>query len=291
MTLPWRFSVPAGQLPFATIDEMVEMCRCAGITAIEGQVRAFEPLSKQDSWENLAGALGDAGVSVSTFHLPFGPAIDLANFYETERRAAVETTRQWIEDSARLGCKLGITHPNSCPASVDVEGVERFMDQLARSVDDLLPTLREHDYTIAIENMPPGPHRARFGARVEHFERMASRLDDPHVGFCLDTGHALMCEPEQTLEGFIEAMSPRLIAYHLADNAGDRDSHLAPGHGLVDWPSVFGHMERLGYTGVACIETPPFARGPAYSVEAWRGMLERTAELAANALGVNTAAS
>ena len=76
-------------------------------------------------------------------------------------------------------------------------------------------------------------------------------------------------------------MGDRMVAYHLADNAGDRDSHLAPGHGRVDWATVFRKAAERGYDGTMCIETPPFAAGPNYSVEAWKAMVDDTAKLAA----------
>ena len=76
------------------------------------------------------------------------------------------------------------------------------------------------------------------------------------------------------------------IPYHLADNAGDRDSHLAPGHGLVDWSTAFRRAAEIGYAHSMCIETPPFAHGPNYSMEAWKGMVQETDALVERALQV-----
>jgi sugar phosphate isomerase/epimerase len=81
------------------------------------------------------------------------------------------------------------------------------------------------------------------------------------------------------------AMGPRLAGFHLADNAGDRDSHLAPGRGLVDWGRVFRGAAGLGFAGSMCIETPPFAQGPEYRPEAWRELVAQTDRLARQALG------
>lgn len=74
-------------------------------------------------------------------------------------------------------------------------------------------------------------------------------------------------------------MKPALRAFHLVDNAGDRDSHLAPGHGLVDWAQVAALLAEIGFTGTACIEAPPFAYGPDYSVAAWAAYLRDTKQL------------
>ena len=79
-------------------------------------------------------------------------------------------------------------------------------------------------------------------------------------------------------------MGSRIAAYHLADNAGDRDSHLAPGHGRVDWTTVFRKAAEANYSGTMCIETPPWAAGPDYSLEAWKSMVVECHQLAETAL-------
>ena len=79
-------------------------------------------------------------------------------------------------------------------------------------------------------------------------------------------------------------MGSRLAAFHLADNAGDRDSHLAPGHGRVEWGPVFRKAAELGYEFTMCIETAPFAFGPEYSRDAWKQMVTDTDALVEQAL-------
>lgn len=281
----WTYSVPAGQLPVDSVAEMVGMCNEAGITAIEGQVQAFEAASSDTELQKWSNALREAGVEVTTFHLPFRNGVDLAALYETDRRRSVDATIKWVEASVKLGCHIGITHPSTNRNNVDVEGEERYHAQLRKSCDELLPTLQRLDYRIAIENMLPGPAGGRFGSRPEHFQTMSEYIDTRHFGFCLDTGHELVSSGTPSgVDALVEAMAPHLIAFHLADNAGDRDSHLAPGRGLVDWVRVFTHAREIGFSGCMCIETPPFAPGPAYTAEAWREHLEQTIDLARRSL-------
>jgi len=60
----------------------------------------------------------------------------------------------------------------------------------------------------------------------------------------------------------------------------------APGHGLVDWNTVFRRAAEIGFSGCMCIETPPFAAGAngTYTVEAWKQMVDDTDTLVAQAL-------
>lgn len=79
-------------------------------------------------------------------------------------------------------------------------------------------------------------------------------------------------------------MKPRLKAFHLQDNAGDRDSHLTPGRGLSDWGNVFRVIEETGFSEYATVEALPFAPGPDYDISAWRGLYRDTMGLSGSSL-------
>ena len=110
--------------------------------------------------------------------------------------------------------------------NADVEGLETYFRQIGKSLDTLLREAEGLDFTIALENMLPS-EGGRFTSRPEHFERIIRDFVHPNLGFCLDTGHALVAG-RGNAHRFFEVMGPRIVAFHLADNAGDRDSHLAP---------------------------------------------------------------
>jgi sugar phosphate isomerase/epimerase len=126
----------------------------------------------------------------------------------------------------------------------------------------------------------------RFGSRPEHFRRIEEAFPHRSLGFCLDTGHALVAAAGSSsrFAELLDAMKGRLVAFHLADNAGDRDSHLAPGRGRVPWKLFFRSIADLEIDRAFCIETPPFGAGPPYAGEDWRAMVVETEELAAGAL-------
>jgi sugar phosphate isomerase/epimerase len=266
-------------------EAIQEVCRQAGMAAIEGNMELFptEPLGQLEA---IARSYRDAGVQIYSFHLPFrgGPHVDIASFYETQRLQAVDLALKWMERAAALGCKAAIEHPTINGSSTDVEGVDRFITPLEKSLATLLPRAQSLGLKLALENMLPGDEGGRFGSRPEHFARILQVSDHPGLGFCLDTGHALVSLHERAHEMF-EVMAPKLAAFHLVDNAGDRDSHLAPGRGLVKWDQVFQGMARISYSGAACIEAPPFDYGPNYRPEAFVAMIRDAERLVTRALG------
>ncbi|RKY68233.1 MAG: hypothetical protein DRP97_06510 [Candidatus Latescibacterota bacterium] len=280
---PWSWYWSLGSHVFESHHDAIRSaCQAAGVHSVEMHPFQFEGKALEQL-EGLEQDYAEAGVQIDSFHLPFGAQDDLANFYETERRRAVERTRFWLERMPALKVRIAVQHPSTNRSSVDVEGLDPFLRQLGRSLETLLPVAESNGVLFALENMPPGLDGGRFGSRLRHFERFVEEFDHPSLRFCLDTGHALMAGGPEGVGSFFEVMAPRLAAFHLADNAGDRDSHLAPGHGLVDWDAFFRQAARLDHRHGMCVEAPPFAPAP-YRPEAWKELFEGVDELVRRAL-------
>ncbi|HAA78660.1 TPA: hypothetical protein DCE37_26480 [Candidatus Latescibacteria bacterium] len=281
MERPWPWSVHISSFIGQSPESILETCQRAGLTAVDGTYRFFQNHTARDL-DAFAQLFAQGGVRIETFHLPFTEADEVTSFYETIRTGAVKRICHWMEMAKRLGASVGILHPIKQPYNVDIEGLDKYLTQLGKSLETLLPTAEDIGFSLAIENLPPG--QGRFGSRPEHFTEIASRFAHPNLGFCLDTGHALVAVGLDHANDFLDVMGPNLIAFHLTDNAGDRDAHLAPGHGLVDWGPVFRKAVEIGFSRPMCIETPPFAPGPRYSPDAWKQMLDDTDALVVQAL-------
>ena len=278
---PWYWSLHAHVLG-SDHGAILSTCQAAGVHSVEMHPFQLEGKNVQEL-EALAQRYAEAGIRIDSFHLPFTAQDDLTSFFETERRRAVDQTCAWLERMPALKVRVAVQHPGTNRYSVDVEGLDLCLRQLGRSLETLLPVAESNDVRFALENMLPGPDGGRLGSRPRHFERFAAEFDHPYLGFCLDTGHALVSGGPEGAGAFFETMAPRLAAFHLADNAGDRDSHLAPGHGLVDWDQFFRQVAPLDYGYGMCVEAPPFAPAP-YSPEAWERMFAELDESVRRAL-------
>lgn len=281
----WSWAVTGYNFPHKMHDEIIELCRYAGISSVEGNSSFVEGKSGQEL-EEIREQYEKAGMSLESFHLPMGADDDIACFYETRRRQVVELMAEFFEKASLLGSRTVILHPSSSRFNVEDEGMERYLSQMGKSLDVLIPKAENLGLIIALENILPGEGGYRLGSNPEHFTLFTQNFGHPHLSFCLDTGHALVAGGPEGPASFFEAMSENLAAFHLQDNAGDRDSHLAPGYGLVDWNVIFGGMVRIKFAYSACIEAPPFAYGPnhTYSFDAWKKMIEETDELVQNSI-------
>ena len=74
-----------------------------------------------------------------------------------------------------------------------------------------------------------------------------------------DSGHAALRggDPIEALR----TMLPLLIHTHLHDNHGERDEHLTPGQGIIDWPELLTVLDQGGYTGARLLELAPRRSG------------------------------
>jgi sugar phosphate isomerase/epimerase len=60
------------------------------------------------------------------------------------------------------------------------------------------------------------------------------------VGVCLDVGHAHIGDG---VPAALETLRDRLRSSHLHDNHGDKDAHLWPGDGSIDWDAALGGLK------------------------------------------------
>ena len=278
----WKFSACGYALQFDQPEQTALMIRNAGFCGIEGNDEIVRALSDSEIGE-LSGLMRRNGVPFTSFHLPFSAEIDVASFYETDRRSAVGAVEAAMRRASVLGVDTVILHPTTSHRDVHMERADRYLDQISKSVESLAESAERLELRIAIENMMD-PKRDVYFSKPEHITGFTGRFDHATVGFCLDTGHALITMgPERQLE-IMDAMGMAVFAYHLQDNPGDRDLHLAPGLGRVDFAGVFTKSLEIGFTDAMCIEAPPDAPEQPYSEDSWRALQRSVTELAESAV-------
>jgi sugar phosphate isomerase/epimerase len=94
---------------------------------------------------------------------------------------------------------------------------------------------------VMIENIP---NEISTIDRIEEFKRV-SELQD--IGICYDTGHGHL---QGITSGFEHAR-----ATHVHDNHGEKDEHLWPFDGTLDWPRLIENLVVAKYEGAFVFET------------------------------------
>ena len=211
----------------AVVREDAKRMRDAGFDALElplPHVESWMHTWSASQWADVAGWIHDEHLRVASVHGPTLLPLD------RPLEEAIERLIRYIEPCCALGAPVLVVHPtpHSHPhvCTITPELLNRDT-AVATAVSE---AIGDRPLTLAIENLPT------YGLRYLH--ELMSRLDQPNIGVCFDTGHWSL-RPEGELESAFVALEDRIAWLHLTDNHGLCDEHLPPGEGLFPWIRFF----------------------------------------------------
>lgn len=189
-----------------------------------------------------AALLRESGLSLSQIHGPWryppqdGSAVARAEWLEYMKRS--------VRMAAYLGAPCVVVHPLMPYGANSPENPAAVIDLNAEHYARLCDYARDYPVTVCLENMPfpllPLAH-------VEQIRDFADGLGRKNLRICLDTGHANVCGLPAAEA--VRLLGSRLAAMHVHDNRGERDEHLAPTQGTVDFKSFAAALHEIGFQG------------------------------------------
>ena len=93
-------------------------------------------------------------------------------------------------------------------------------------------------------------------SKPEHILAFVKDFNDAHLQICLDTGHVAVF-PDLSVGDEMRRLGDFIKALHIHDNGGDRDAHLYPTKGIIDWADFADAVQEIEYRGVLSLETAP----------------------------------
>jgi sugar phosphate isomerase/epimerase len=184
--------------------------------------------------------------------------LPLASPFESLRRAAVEELKLCLEVFAGVGARWMNLHPDRTAPLHDRKFV---IDRNLQTIRDLLPSAREVNVGLMIENLPGSFNTVR---------QLSELLEPlPELGLHLDIGHANLHVDYNTTDELLAAYSSRLRHVHLHDNkGGSADLHLPLGAGTLETAHYVRSLQSSGYDATITLEVfTPDRRHLAYSRE------------------------
>ena len=165
---------------------------------------------------------------------------------ENAAREQLPALRRAMEQAVSLGVAVVVFHASG--GGLDLADPEQRHQRrlgLETSLLGLAPYCAALDVKIAIENCGDR-------ADLEFLAEAVLELGLPNVGFNIDSGHAVLhgLAPADA----IRLMGERLYTTHLQDNFGQRDDHLPPGAGSIEWPPVLSALREVQYEGTLMVE-------------------------------------
>ncbi len=174
-----------------------------------------------------------SGVPLHSLHAPLfadydwgrdgTPPLNIASTNKKARIEAMDEIKRAIEIAEQVPFRFLVQHiglPNEAFSE------HKFFDAAMTSIEHLQAFAKPLGVRVLVENIPnelSTPERLKELVTTAHF-------DD--VGFCFDIGHAHM---EQGVDAAFAVMKDRIRSTHIHDNDRQRDAHLWPGDGSIDW--------------------------------------------------------
>ncbi len=242
----WRFG-----------DEKYQKMKAHGFGAVDISMSdTNSPLYTAPSQEMLQKEkrLADqAGILIHQVHGPWRyPPQDAS---EAERNERMDKMKRSLEMTAMLGCKNWVIHPLNPfgTQDKDTDDAPKTWDINLEFFTKLLPFARKHDITVCLENMPWESFSMASPAEILRFVR---EINDDHFKICFDTGHSRLVKDLSTFDT-ICLLGENIQVLHLHDNKQQRDLHLPPYFGSLNWEKCAVALDAIGFQGVYSLEVSP----------------------------------
>jgi len=197
------------------------------------------------------------GIDNYQAHAPF-PSIVPASPEQSD--FMMEVLRKTIIGCDAIDCRKLIIHPffaTSYESSYTPE--EEWKINIER-YSKLIPTAKQYGVTICLENMFTSFRGRIYAACCSHIPTACRYIDtlneiagEKIFGFCLDTGHLLLLGMD--VKNAMIELGDRIEAFHVHDNDGLTDQHLAPYMGRLDWKRFIEGLKEIGFSKTVSFET------------------------------------
>ncbi len=211
------------------LDEMVR----GGAEAIEiFGARGHFNYSDRQHVREIANWFRSTGIAFHSLHAPmhgddeFGrtgaPPLNIAGVEKRDRIAAMDEIKRALEVAEHAPFRFLVQHVGVGGESASGQKLEAAMT----SLEHLRAFSKPLGVQVVVENIPNELSTPEGLVELLH----AGRFTD--IGVCFDVGHAHM---SPGIPQTFETLKELIRTTHVHDNDGQRDAHLWPGSGTIDW--------------------------------------------------------
>jgi sugar phosphate isomerase/epimerase len=204
----------------------------------------FDYTTKQEV-QAMAGALSQYGLALSSLHAPTsrdlsatregGTPLSITEVERVRRVEAMDELKRVIDVAEDLPYSRLILHMGGPRETAD----PRKRDAAFSSLEHLVLHAHHRGVTIAVENTTSEMGDPAYLRTFVDETRLTG------LRFNFDIGHAHLADgPEaERIEKAFAPLRGLVISAHLHDNHGEKDEHLPPYDGTIDWESAVKAMK------------------------------------------------
>lgn len=182
--------------------------------------------------KELATSMAEHGVEVHALHSPTerdlapgresGVPISISDPERVRRLDAVDEVKRALDAAEQIPFRYLVQHLGHGRQPRD----SQRMDAAFNSLEHLVIFAKQRGVIIALENTP-----GELGSPAS-LQQFIGETHLRDLRLCFDIGHAHI---EGGVEASFEIVRDRVATTHIHDNHGEKDEHLLPFEGSIDW--------------------------------------------------------
>jgi sugar phosphate isomerase/epimerase len=190
------------------------------------------------------------GVQFHSMHSPIymsndfrdgGQPLNIVDIDKRNRIDAMDEIKRAIEVAEYAPFRFLVQHIGRSDESDDPRKFEAALS----SIEHLRAFARQLGVSLLVENIPNDL------STPERLQELLKALHYPDLGICFDTGHAHLMSSVHQAYGVLQ---DRILSTHVHDNQRDRDSHLWPGEGTIDWSQTMQSLQSAPHAPALLME-------------------------------------
>jgi sugar phosphate isomerase/epimerase len=170
-----------------------------------------------------------------------GPAVNVIHPEKSRRIDAMDEIKRALEVAEQLPFRFLILHLGE---REDTWG-PRALEHSISGLEHLRAFASPLGVKVLVENLNSDV------ARPAHLVEILISGHFRDIGVCLDVGHANLGDG---VPAALSELNAHIRSAHLHDNKGDKDAHLWPGDGTIDWDDTLGGLKAAPQTPAGMLE-------------------------------------
>jgi sugar phosphate isomerase/epimerase len=169
------------------------------------------------------------------------PPLNIVDADKRQRIEAMDEIKRALEVAESVPFRFLVQHVGLGNEYFDTRKFEAALS----SIEHLRAFARPLGVNLLLENIP------NELSTPEKLVELIKTLHYDDLGVCFDTGHAHMMG---AIDQAFGTMADRIRSTHVHDNKRDRDSHLWPGEGDIDWTQTMQSLRSAPQTPALLLE-------------------------------------
>lgn len=221
------------------LKKAIDLVNEAGFKLVDLSAERLDLQSAEEIFEYLKSK----GMKANQTHAPFNRYAGVSyDIFASDLMDAIKVTHA-------AGAKIMVVHGDEFDFKSMTYSKTAAMEFNYKLFYPVVEYAAAHGIKVAFECLfEDNASKPRLCSEIEDLTELVEKYDDKSVGICWDFGHAFVQHKEKHTEK-LRLAGKKIISTHVHDNYYEKDLHLFPYLGKIEWEEVMETIREIGYAG------------------------------------------